>query len=351
MNGAYYNEYDPVAAEWLRELIKAGLIAPGEVDERSIEDVTPKELEGFVQCHFFAGIGIWSHALRLAGWPDDRPVWTGSCPCQPFSAAGKGKGTNDERHLWPAFHHLIRFGRPRVVFGEQVASKGGLGWLDIVSSDMEAEGYAIGAIDLCAAGFGSPQIRQRLFFVADAAGQRLPGRRIRERSDAARDRTPQTIGSNRRLEAAELSSTDQLGHALIAGLERHPRHGDAGDRQGRIEAQATGHAAQTNDSRPLADTRLGLVSQPQRRTEARDGTGSAGAIDHTEPGPTNGFWADPDWLFCRDERWRPVEAGTFPLAYGNPGRMGRLRGFGNAISPYPAKAVIEAYQSSLGVSA
>ncbi len=73
---AYYNEIDPFAAQWLRNLIAAGHIAPGEVDERSIEDVTPDDLRGFTQCHFFSGIGVWSHSLRLAGWPDDRPVWT-----------------------------------------------------------------------------------------------------------------------------------------------------------------------------------------------------------------------------------------------------------------------------------
>src|SRR5271168_3827885 len=119
----YYNEIDPFAAQWLRNLISANLIGNGHVDERSIEDVKPSELSGYTQCHFFAGIGGWSYALRLAGWPDDRPVWTGSCPCQPFSAAGKGAGFADERHLWPAFFHLIRECRPGTVFGEQVASK------------------------------------------------------------------------------------------------------------------------------------------------------------------------------------------------------------------------------------
>ena len=71
---AYYNEIDPYAAQWLRNLIAAGHIAPGEVDERSILDVSPDDLTGFIQCHFFAGIGVWSHALRRGGWPDERPA-------------------------------------------------------------------------------------------------------------------------------------------------------------------------------------------------------------------------------------------------------------------------------------
>lgn len=145
MTGAYYNEFDPNAAAWLRELIKRGLIADGEVDTRSIVDVRADDLRGFTQCHWFAGIGGWSYALRLAGWPDDRPVWTGSCPCPPFSAAGKGskcpscggksclshplvtagwvcldcgeEWRGDDRHLLPEFLRLIGECRPATVFG------------------------------------------------------------------------------------------------------------------------------------------------------------------------------------------------------------------------------------------
>jgi DNA (cytosine-5)-methyltransferase 1 len=172
---AYYNEVDPYAAQWLRNLIAAGHIAPGVVDERSIEDVRPEEVRKYTQCHFFAGIGVWSHALRRAGWPDDRPVWTGSCPCQPFSAIGKGDGVGDERHLWPAWFWLIRNGKPDTVpvFGEQVASAAGLTWLDAVCADLEATGHAVGALDLCAAGTGAPHIRQRLYFVGDPVRERL----------------------------------------------------------------------------------------------------------------------------------------------------------------------------------
>jgi DNA (cytosine-5)-methyltransferase 1 len=171
---AYYNEIDPFAAQWLRNLIAAGHIAAGDVDERSIVDVAPSELAGYTQCHFFAGIGVWSHALRLAGWSDDRSVWTGSCPCQPFSAAGKGAGFDDERHLWPAFHHLIEQCRPATVLGEQVASPDGLAWIDLVQTDLENSGYASAAVDLCAAGVGAPHIRQRLYWTAYAERDQQP---------------------------------------------------------------------------------------------------------------------------------------------------------------------------------
>ena len=175
----YYNEFDPGKAAWLRLLIAAGRLPAGDVDERSIVEVSGEDLRGYRQCHFFAGIGGWALALRLAGVPAGAEVWTGSCPCQPFSAAGKQKGTDDERHLWPHFRRLIGECRPAAVFGEQVASPLGRAWLSAVRDEMEALGYAVGAADLCAASVGAPHIRQRLYFGAgrlgDSNGPRLEG--------------------------------------------------------------------------------------------------------------------------------------------------------------------------------
>lgn len=178
---AYYNDSDETAARWLRGLIGDGWIPEGDVDDRPIERVTAADLRGYTQCHFFAGIGGWPYALRLAAWPDDRPVWSGSCPCQPFSSAGKNQGFEDRRHLWPSWRALIAECRPAEVFGEQIAAPAGLGWFDHVAADLETLAYAVGAADLPAAGVGAPHRRQRLFWLAtlgDAARNRQQRRRI-----------------------------------------------------------------------------------------------------------------------------------------------------------------------------
>ncbi len=169
---AYYNEFEPKLAAWLRELMTDGIIAPGEVDERSIIDVDYKDIEGYTQHHFFAGIGGWSYALRLAQWPDNKPVWTASLPCQPFSTAGKQLGKQDERHLLPYFLELVKKCKPDTIFGEQVERAIAHGWLDDLQTTMEAENYAVGHCVLGAHSIGAAHIRQRLYWVADSSGER-----------------------------------------------------------------------------------------------------------------------------------------------------------------------------------
>jgi DNA (cytosine-5)-methyltransferase 1 len=357
----YYNEFDEKAAAWLRELIKARLIADGEVDTRSIVDVRPGDLRGFIQCHFFAGIGGWSYALRLAGWPDDRPVWTGSCPCQPFSAAGKGRGTEDARHLWPQFRRLIRKRRPAIVFGEQVASKAGRVWLSGVFADAEALAYRAAGADLCAAGVGAPHIRQRLYFVlADCLGI---GRE--RRTDAGRSAGEGAAEWREGLSDIERGGVPgELADPLPAGRAE----GWAIARRGSVAGGGSvGELADSGCERCYGQSVCLCVGQSRSALSEIAGRGKAGDVGHADHAGSQGrierwdgadqcaprpasvvsVWSDCDWIPCRDGKARPVEPGSFPLAHGIPARVGRLRGYGNAIVPQVAAAFIAAADECL----
>jgi DNA (cytosine-5)-methyltransferase 1 len=189
----FYNEIDKYCCAWLSNLMDAGLITPGVICDRSIEDICPDELVGYRRVHMFAGIGLWDYALNIAGWGDDE-VWTGSCPCQPFSDAGKGLGFADDRHLWPVWFRLIRERRPATVFGEQVASKAARSWVDLVFADLEDLVYACGAAVLPVASVGGPQERDRLWWMADANDQRRQRRIGQRQSHSARQERPAARG-------------------------------------------------------------------------------------------------------------------------------------------------------------
>lgn len=296
---AYYNEHDKFAAAWLRELIKAKLIADGDVDERDIQEVKGSDLDGYTQVHFFAGIGGWSYALRLAGWPDDRPVWTGSCPCQPFSSAGKRKGEADARHLWPEMLRLISERSPAICFGEQVASDDGCQWLAGVFADLEELEYRVAGADLCAAGEGAPHIRQRIFWMANASIERLP-----------------RYG---RFGEVEISQ----------GWEGTQRHC--------AEDCSVGGVANTKDAGRRDKRSTGLMGQT-KDSEGRRGHKSALPIEHR----CAVVWDVATTIPCRDNKTRRVEPSIFPLAHGIPNRVGILRGAGNAIVPQVAARFIQA---------
>lgn len=289
----YFNEWDPKTAAWLRELIKRGHLPDGIVDERSITEVAPEDLKGFVQHHFFAGIGGWPLALKLAGWPAYAPVCTGSPPCQPFSVAGKRGGRDDSRHLAPAFLDLIAELRPPAIFGEQVSAAIKELWLDALFVELEDEGYACGSAVLPACSVGAPHKRDRLFFgaidLADLVSDGLE-RRLRGWADKEWQAIRRPAG--RGGAAGDLSNADKQ-HSDICGR-------DTGDecREQRTQAQLSGC---------------------ERSVFTAD--------------PHHGFWSDADWLGCRDGKFRPVEPGIQPLVNGVPARVVRLRGYGNAIVP------------------
>lgn len=319
---AYYNENSPFAASWLRLLIADKLIAPGDVDERSIKDVIGSDLKGYDQCHFFAGIGGWSLSLRMAGWPDNRAVFTGSCPCQPFSIAGKKQGVKDERHLWPEFKRLIAERKPSIVFGEQVAAKDGRIWLAGVRSDLEVLGYAVGAADLCAAGVGAPHIRQRLYWVANTKCD--TGNSRRTSGQSAKGNGEASTGAR-----AQLGRLRGIGRVAHSAGTRHFTEGQ-------------GAEAQTRDETRLRGLEPGcLVGVPHA-----DKPGLQGRFIQNRPSAhQQSSWEASRVISCLDGKNRrvPLEPALFPLAHGVLNLMGTLRGAGNAIVPSLAAEFIKAY--------
>ena len=375
---AYYNEFEPYAAAWLRNLISAGHIAPGDVDERSIVDVGADDLKGYTQCHFFAGIGGWSLAARLAGWSDERELWTGSCPCQPFSVAGKGEGQADERHLWPEQFRLIRARRPAVWMGEQVAAAVGKHWLDGVHSDLESIGYASGAVVVPACAVDAPHRRDRAWIVADARGGRCAGQGEgqdqqpgRAKAFGAGESTLADAGRgsderwSRSTEAHGPIGTDEGKTQQREWRGIDDRDGRAGARcgsvahpnsiGGRQEHQDTGRCLDGSEAREVAgfagsgDVALADANGSRSASwlpAAHGGHEGHAEVSHHRSNRRPGPWGECDWLEGADGKARRFEPSIRLLAHGVPARVGKLRAYGNAIVPQVAAEVIAAFMEA-----
>ncbi len=424
---AIYNDTERFACDWLQHLMDAGLIMPGKIDDRSIADLSPDDLTGYERVHLFAGVGGWDLALQLAYWREG-PVWTCSCPCPPFSQAGKRQscqrcaGANlvwcprrtgycicadcghawlaDGRHLWPEAWRLIARCRPARVFGEQVASPDGLEWLAGVRASLEVISYAPWGTDYPAAGVGSPNIRQRIFWLADADGGlagnghvqpsgqhgqqpqdgRVGGladsgcsslqRELEHRKDRCSDRAAEGEGDQRQwrgIHAGLGGTAGGMAHVPSDGRRKERPHSGGVASGDRAQGRAAGLVPGGEPDR--------LVDAEQPRLERHPGhghnSGQPGWLD-AEPGGSAaeaspaGFWSSFDIVNCTDGKARRVPQSSllrladglsdgvvrgcfegaegFPLAEGAGNRVGRLRGYGNAINPYAAARFIRAWR-------
>lgn len=372
MPRAYYNEIDAAACAILRQQIADGVIMPGDVDARSIKEVTADDLRGYTQCHFFAGGGLWSVAARMAGWPDARPLWTASCPCQPISAAGKRLGADDPRHLWPDLYRILTAARRAgfaapVLVGEQVAGALGYNWFDGVRADLAAEEIAARTVDFPAGAVDAPQQRNRLYWIAvadDESGRRGTGLcedgPVEDRTFAANghggDRTLVDAALDGRREGcaepvlrrqqddsspgADLRSGagEALGISSSAGQQRLPI-------TGRIEGAAAGRTdAQRANGRDGGHGDLGHADGSRQFQRERDESGQRRwSRDANARGRNGTHWSDAEWIICHDGKARRAEPGIRLLVNGLPGRVDLWRVGGNAIVPQCAAEVLAAF--------
>lgn len=359
----YLNEWDAFAAQWCRNLAEMKQIPACEVDETDIRKFTGDRLNGYSQCHFFAGIGGWPLALRLAGVPEDASVWTASCPCQPFSRIGKKQGTDDERHLWPEFRRLYRLGRPQIMFGEQVAGKDGIEWLKAVRDDLQEDGYATASAVLRSPLVEKDHDRPRIYWGAWSARDFRP---VRFASDCDQFGYCPECG----IDYAECECPGPTEDGVVVvesdGGLFGCRLADS-DNAGQQAGRGTVFKHQWDDSRGggiCNGSQLVYPSGAGPQGHGRDGNDKSKPRrnDRLSGGSIATPSGDVCLVECENGKWRCFQSGSFPMAYGIPSslgrgkseldrlaknaranRNGRIKGYGNAIVPELAAVFIECF--------
>jgi DNA (cytosine-5)-methyltransferase 1 len=331
----YYNEFEKETASWIRNLSEAGVIPQGVIDERSIRDVLPADVMGYDQCHFFAGVAGWPLALKLAGWPEGEPIWSASCPCQPYSAAGKQRAQNDERHLWPTFFELVKNIKPARIVGEQVDGAIRFGWLDGIQSDLEKEGYEFGAAVLPACSVDTPHRRYRIFWCASLdvakgqrcgeAGRRFNGQEKRIGSGREADglAEPKGCGRCERITGNQISQkcTPSCGEKeqLQGGWRNDYWHGGEIDQLAEPEYPRWAETGSGHEVNPGSEFEQGRDIGSMDDTEIEGGRQREQRRNKKLGRPSEEF------IYCRDGKYRRIEPSILPLAHGIPRDMGRVR--------------------------
>jgi DNA (cytosine-5)-methyltransferase 1 len=245
-------------------------------------------------------------------------IITGGYPCQPFSLAGRKKGEEDPRHLWPEYFRLVKELRPTWVIGENVSGHIKLG-LDTVLENLESEGYSTRTFSISASSVGANHQRERVWIVANA---RQHGRRIES------TRNKESIGRGSSKETEWSTNTNQITGSSertktmantkgLAGDEREFRNSREESYEKRISrGKIRGKNSDLADS---SSSRGQVGLSKERHREERH----AEKFDN-ESNRQRGWQREDNWA---------IEPNVGRVAHGIPNRVDRLKCLGNSLIP------------------
>lgn len=268
---------------------------------------------------------------------------TGGYPCQPFSLAGQRRGAEDDRHLWPEMRRVIDTLRPRFVLAENVAGHISMG-LDVVLSDLEADGYTAGAVVVPAGAVNALHRRDRVWIMAYRDGADGEARGTDRMGTGAPTRTSACSGRH---------ATATVADTPTRGLRRGSAPGSPGQpaRGGEAVAGANSYgvglksASQRHDPARESSREDSPIPGPGRlrQTDETPRPVDAGA-DGLRPGPlrrpaARSPWNDPDLIraMWADGSW---EAELPRVVTDEPERRQKLMAAGNAIVPLVAYEIL-----------
>ena len=245
-------------------------------------------------------------------------VVCGGYPCQPFSAAGDRKGTEDDRHLWPEIDRLLDEIRPDWFIGENVAGHISLG-LDNVLSDLEKQEFTARAFIIPACAVDAKHRRDRVWIVAHSIGNRWRKKWARE-SSASSETLANTSGG--RFSKSKKRENEQSGRAEIISTSEDVPHTNKfnDDNRGYGASQICGE-------RP---TSAGLSKSKSDVAYNDSGNGRASGENKVETRTANIFKPGSE---SRTRIPWPAEPAVGRVAHGIPNRVDRLKGLGNAVVP------------------
>ena len=266
-------------------------------------------------------------------------IITGGYPCQPFSVAGRKKGEDDPRHLWPKYFRLVKELRPTWVIGENVSGHIKLG-LDTVISDLESEDYAVRPFSISASSIGANHQRERVWIVANSRRPRGPWSELREENEneTRKENANQFERSSSTSQSNVADSNTRLSNGKKKEIRTRGQTSDISSARRRKEKMAD------SDSERLQGLRqhTSMEGKPREKDFTEGSLQEEHGAEMADSDSQRGRSGETDWENAKDAwessrcpiaGWWDIEPNVGRVAHGVPKRVDRLKSLGNSVVP------------------